>query len=397
MRSHLHRVVVVTHYWAPHVGGIETVARQQARGLAGRGFDVEVHTTRLPRRAARTSVDLSPDGRGRLRVFRHRSVEPLLRLAQLPVPLPGAGMVRRVIGAARSADVVVAHGHTFPTTALAALAARLAGRPFVLVQHSPWIVYGPVLDGVQRLVDRTIGRPVIAAAAAIVCVSEHTARYMRSIVPNAAVSVVPNGVDPELFRPGPDGEVRVKDRAMRQVVLFVGRLVERNGWRVLIEAWRRSGLGEHAELHIIGSGPDDHAVSAAVRDLDGVVIHGALADDVLAKRYRAATVVVVPTLTGVGFGLTAAEALASGTPVIASDEGGLREVVRHEVDGLLVESGDPDALAAAIARVLADEALHTRLAAAALQVDRSSETALDGLRTVLVGTLTRFRGARGCA
>lgn len=396
MRSHLHRVVVVAHHWAPHVGGIETVARQQARGLAERGVDVEVHTTRLPRRAARTSLESSTDARGRLRVIRHRAVEPLLRFAQLPVPLPGPGMVRRVIGAARSADVVVAHGHTFPTTALAALAARLAGRPFVLVQHAPWIVYGPVLDGVQRIVDRAVGRRVIGAASAVVCVSEHTARYVRSIVLTAPVSVVPNGVDPERSFSGPDSGIRMEDRTTRPVVLFVGRLVERNGWRVLVEAWRRSGLGGRAELHLVGCGPDEGALREATQDLPGVVLLGAVADDVLIDRYRSAHVVVVPTLTGVGFGLTAAEALARGTPVIASDEGGLREVVRHEVDGLLVAPGDPDTLAAAIARVVEDEDLHALLSAAARQVDRSSETALEALHTILVGTLTRVRGARGC-
>ena len=391
-----HRVIVVTHYWAPHVGGIETVARQQALGLAARGLDVEVHTTRLPRGTASAAVERPPQGPGRVRVVRHRAAEPLLRLAQLPVPVPGPGMVRRVVRAVGTADVVVAHGHTFPTSLLAAIAARLRRRPFVLVQHSPWIVYGPVLDVVQRVVDRTIGRSVIAAAEAVVCVSEHTARYVRSIVPTAPVHVVPNGVDVARFHPptvsGADAEVEVA----RPTVLYVGRLVERNGWRVLLDAWRRSGLGRRAQLHIVGSGPDGRAVRAAVEDVDGVVLLGAVADDALADHYRTARVVVVPTLTGVGFGLTAAEALACGTPVVASAEGGLREVVRDDVDGLLVEAGEPDALVAALTRVLEDEHLRERLATSARQVERSSERAVEGLLAVLVGTLQRVRGARGC-
>lgn len=403
MTTSRHRVVVVTHYWAPHVGGIETVARQQALGLAGRGIDVDVHTTRLPRSAFRASDEGSVPGSGRVVVSRHRAIEPLLRIAQLPVPVPGPGMVVRLVRAIRRADVVVAHGHSFPTSALAAGIARVLRRPFVLVQHSPWIAYGPVLGTVQRIVDRTVGRRVVTAADAVVCVSEHTAGYIRSMCPTAPIHVVPNGVDPDRFHPaiGRGGDAPVGAgvdagrRSGRPVVLFVGRLVERNGWRVLLEAWRSSGLPQRADLRIVGSGPDEVGVRAAIRDLDRVVLLGAVADEELADHYRAAHVVVVPTLTGVGFGLTAAEALACGTPVVASAEGGHREVVRDGIDGLLVSAGDVGALAAALTSILMDEALRERLATAARAVTRSSRTSVDGLHEVLAGTVVGVRGARG--
>lgn len=397
------RVVVVTHYWAPHVGGIETVARQQAVGLAGRGFDVDVHTTRLPRCASRSSDERTVLGAGRVVVSRHRAVEPLLRTAQLPVPVPGPGMVVRLVRAIRRADVVVAHGHSFPTSVLAAGIARVLRRPFVLVQHSPWIAYGTVLEAVQRIVDRTVGRWVLTAADAVVCVSEHTAGYVRSMLPTAPVHVVHNGVDRDRFHPatGRGADPRVgagvdaEGRSGRPVVLFVGRLVERNGWRVLLEAWRGSSLPERADLRIVGSGPDELRVRAAIHDLDRVVQLGTVADDELADHYRAAHVVVVPTLTGVGFGLTAAEALACGTPVVASAEGGHREVVRDGIDGLLVSAGDAAALTEALERILTEEGLRERLATAARDATPSSRTPVDGLHEVLAGTVARVRGARG--
>jgi D-inositol-3-phosphate glycosyltransferase len=396
------RVAVVTHYWDPHVGGIETVARQQAHELARRGAQVEVHTSRLPRTAPQVSTWRPPSGDGTVRVVRHAAADPLARALQVPVPLPGPGMARALMAAARRCDVVVAHGHTYLSSAMAAWAARAARRPLVLVQHSPWVAYGPTLDAVERTADRVLGRRVIAAAARTVCVSEHTAAYVRSIVPEAPTVVIHNGVDRARFSPTPDGDGR-RDAlagegdagaAARPVVLFVGRLVRRNGWPVLIDAWRGAGLGERAELHLVGGGPDAHAVSAAAAGLPGVRVLGRVPDEELADRYRAASVVVVPTTTGEGFGMVAAEALACGTPVVASAQGGLAEVVRDGVDGLLVPPGDAGALGRALVRAVDDRPLLALLARGARARDLSDVRATDALVDVLldvVGESTRGR------
>jgi D-inositol-3-phosphate glycosyltransferase len=377
------RLVLVTHYWDPHVGGIETVARQQAERFAQLGAAVEVHTTRLPRTAPAVS-DWSPSsGPGSVRIVRHRAADPLARLLQLPVPLPGAAMARALVAAARTADVVVVHGHSYPTSVLGVVAARIARRPLVLVQHSPWVAYGPLLDRLERAVDRTVGRIVIGAADRVVAVSAHTADYVRSILPGAAPTVVHNGVDTDRFRPA---GVAVRGDE-RPVVLLVGRLVRRNGWDVLLDAWAGSTLAERAELRIVGSGPDLAAVRARAATLTGVRVLGRVPDETLADEYRAATVVAVPSTTGEGFGLTAAEALACGTPVVASADGGLREVVRDEVDGLLVAPGDPEALASALLRVVGDGALRARLASAARAVDRSADRAADATLEVILASM----------
>ncbi len=381
------RLVLVTHYWDPHVGGIEAVARQQAERFAQLGAAVEVHTTRLPRTAPAVSVWSPPSGPGSVRIVRHRAADPLARLLQLPVPLPGAAMARALVAAARAADVVVVHGHSYPSSVLGVVAARIARRPLVLVQHSPWVAYGPLLDRLERAVDRTVGRIVIGAADRVVAVSAHTADYVRSILPGAAPTAVHNGVDTDRFRPAGvavRGAVRGDGRP---VVLLVGRLVRRNGWDVLLDAWAGSTLAERAELRILGSGPDLAAVRARAATMTGVRVLGRVPDETLADEYRAATVVVVPSTTGEGFGLTAAEALACGTPVVASADGGLREVVRDEVDGFLVAPGDPEALASALLRVVGDGALRARFASAALTVDRSADRAADATLEVILASM----------
>ncbi len=366
------RMVVVTHYFAPHVGGTETVAGLQAQRAARHGAHVEVHTTRLPT-GTPSHEDRTPRGaRGTLHVVRHRAGDPLARTLQLPVPVPTPRMLRDVTAAARRADVVVAHGHAFPTSLLAAIAARRAARPFVLVQHAPWVAYGPVLDAVERLVDRTLGRAVIRAARRVVAVSAHTADHVRAIVPDADVRVVPNGVDTARFTP--DGPRRT---GTRPVVLFVGRLVRRNGWDVLLDAWRRAGLEDRAELHVAGTGPDRAALRAAATPVGGIHLLGHVPDEELPARYRGAALVVVPTVTGAGFGLVAAEAAACGTPVVASDHGGLREAVRDGVDGRLVPPGDPVALAATLRELVDDPAQLARLGRSAGRRDRSALRAAD--------------------
>jgi glycosyltransferase involved in cell wall biosynthesis len=311
-------------------------------------------------------------------------------------------MARALGSAARQADIVIAHGHSYPSSALAARAARRAGRPFVLVQHSPWVAYPRPLELVEHAVDRSLGRAVIRAADRVVCVSEHTAEYVRTIESTAPITVVHNGVDTSRFHPA-SGSASAPASAPTSgpatmpapaVVLFVGRLVRRNGWRVLLDAWRDAALHGRAELHLIGSGPDEQRIRDIAGSLHNVRVLGHVSDDRLADQYRAARVVVVPSTAGEGFGLVAAEALACGTPVVASDQGGLAEVVRHGEDGLLVAPGDPFALACALQLLLEDPVLHAGFARAARTRDRSHARASEAFLNVVRVTIG-LAGPRG--
>lgn len=171
------------------------------------------------------------------------------------------------------------------------------------------------------------------------------------------VHLLYKGVDTDRFHPRPTGTGR--DR----VVGFVGQLIERKGLHTLMSAWSEleNGGDPGARLRIAGSGPLAARLRSWRESLsfpERVELCGHL--ESIEKFYAGCGMLVLPS-TSEGFGLAAAEAAASGLPVIAARTSSLPEIIEHEQNGLLVEPKQPRALAAAIGRLLVDEGLAHRL------------------------------------
>lgn len=198
------------------------------------------------------------------------------------------------------------------------------------------------------------------------------------------VCVVPAGVDTTLFTPGDRVEARraVGMPPEQPAILFVGRIDPIKGLDVLVDALcgLRSALWSPAppHLYLIGGTPDDPGYAALIARAracgldEAITFVGSVPHADLAPWYRAADVVAVPSFYE-SFGLVAVEAMAAGTPVVASNVGGLAFTVEDGTAGFLVPPKDPDALAAALRRVLADPALRDTLGAGAtVAADRFS-------------------------
>jgi phosphatidylinositol alpha-mannosyltransferase len=134
-------------------------------------------------------------------------------------------------------------------------------------------------------------------------------------------------------------------------VLFVGRHEPRKGLGVLIDAM--ANLGPDVRLWIAGDGPESARLRARTADDPRVEWLGRVGDVELAQRLRGADVFCAPSLHGESFGIVLLEAMASSTPIVASDLPGYRNVARPGQDARLVPPGDPDALAKALGEVLA--------------------------------------------
>jgi colanic acid/amylovoran biosynthesis glycosyltransferase len=206
------------------------------------------------------------------------------------------------------------------------------------------------------------------AAALFVCVSD----YIRDTLlargfPADKLLVHRYGV--EL---GPEDCEQYYERE-RRPVLFAGRFVEKKGVAVLLEAARRLAPAIRPPLVLAGEGPEGNALKRMAAPLGNVEFAGWLPNEALRRRMRGALAVCVPSLAAMdgdseGLPNVVLEAMAEGVPVIASRHAGIPEAVVDEVTGLLVPPGDPEALSAALRRLIVAPELRRRLGLRAREI-----------------------------
>ena len=242
------------------------------------------------------------------------------------------------------------------------IVAALAGRRFLLTSHGGDLF---ALDGAPL---RWLKRLVVSRAEAITVVSAAMVAPCRELgAAPEKIHVQPMGVDPTATFVPPTAP------AARSGLLYVGRLVEKKGVTVLLEALsllRDEGLT--LPLTLIGDGPDRRALERQAADsgiAGQVSFLGALRNEDLPAYYQQAAIFVLPSIISAdgdqeGLGLVSVEAMACGCAVVASDLPAVRDVVRDRENGLLVAQNSPAALAAALRELADDTALRERLAAA---------------------------------
>ena len=294
--------------------------------------------------------------------------------ARLPRPLSVAWSGREAVRVGlREANADV---HVFNTQVPAVLGGSVArSRPYVLVTDVTPREYDRIADGyghrpdgsgpVARLKHHLNVRTMHEAAWCVGWSNRVAASYREDYaVPDERIRVIPPGVDLEQWRPPSsasegDGNFRV---------LFVGGDFERKGGRHLLRAF--STLPPDAELVVVTR--DEVPASDRVRVLSDLNPN----DPELVDLYRSCDVFALPTLAET-FGIAAAEAAASGLPVVASDVGGIPDIVLDGSTGCLVPPGDDDALATAL-RQLYDAPDQRRSMGRAAR--RHAESAFDAQR-----------------
>jgi glycogen synthase len=196
-------------------------------------------------------------------------------------------------------------------------------------------------------------------------------------IDEAAITTIPNGIDPRDLQPLSDlPRLRQRFAAPEEkLVLLVGRLVYEKGFHLALDALSDVvARVEGVRFLIAGSGTAEADLKAQAHRL-GLEGHGTflgwIGDDILHSLYRIADLCVVPSIYE-PFGLVALEAMASGCPCIVADTGGLREVVPHgQRVGLRFRAQDSRSLGRMVRRVLTDAELRDRLVAEAGQHIRS--------------------------
>ena len=256
--------------------------------------------------------------------------------------------------AIRSEDFDVLHIHEpnglFPTW----FATEAARCPLVGTFHT--YSTNPVTNGFAANVAGA--RRLYRKLHARIAVSE-AARWTAERYYGGRYRVIPNGVDLSAARPA---QRESGDDDLR--LLFVGRAEERKGLPVLLrafEALRSAGI--RARLVVAGATREE--VEPFLLDPEGVEVAGRVSDEEKWRLLGEADVLCAPSLGGESFGMVLTEAFASGTPVVASDIAGYRDVVRDGVDGALVTAGKPAELGEALHALALDPERRSRMAAAA--------------------------------
>ena len=271
------------------------------------------------------------------------------------------GGMRRAWQLSRRERYDIIHVHWPMPMALLAWAARHA-------QPMPMITtfYGIELRWVQSRLPflRWLIRWAARASAQATAISTYTARELQKVVD------VPIEVIPYTAEFAPPSSAATNSRGEERSILFVGRLVERKGVNHVIRALGAVRRRVPARLVVIGDGPERKRLEHLAQEV-GVAAHvefrGRVSDEDLCRAYAAADVFVLPSVLDArqdteGLGVVLLEAMNYSVPVIASDIGGITDIVQHDRTGLLVPPGNERALADALARVLLDKAVADRLA-----------------------------------
>ena len=369
---------------AGEAGGMNVYIDELAASLVRRGVDVTIFTRRTD--PEQPEVMETPDG---YRVA-HVDAGPPRRL---PIPDLGnwvgefADQVIKAIanGGPGEKETDLVHSHYWLSGWAGLMVKQATGLPLANSFHT----LGRVKDATRRPGQPSEPLRRIAAESEVItlsdCVIASTEYEAFDLIDHygadpSRVCINPPGIDLDLFRPGDGREARrllgIDDAP---TVLFVGRIQALKGLDVAVEALETvvHRLPD-ARMMVVGgpSGPSGEAEYRSIRDLvdrlglgDAVTWWGVQPHRRIPVFYRAADVLIVPSRSE-SFGLVAAEAQATGLPVVAANVGGLRYVVRDGESGALVDGWDPTDFAKALLRVLESTTVRDHLVTGALSAGR---------------------------
>jgi glycosyltransferase involved in cell wall biosynthesis len=303
------KILMASHYFASHKGGIEIVADELFREFAADGQEVvwiagDATPAPDPSKKARAIP---------LRVF--NLVEDKIGLA---FPIPSLASLRRILSEVKAADVVILQDCLYLSNIVAFLIARFLRKPVLIIQHIGVVPYkSPVLNAVFRVGNAVVTRPMLSRASQVVFISHTTRSAFAGVKFKRHPEIIFNGVDTELFsvlRHETQESLRKKFGLPldRPVALFVGRFVEKKGLPVLRlmashcadYTWAFAGWG---------------TLDPSCWNAPNVRVFCGLRGEAISELYRACDVLVLPS-TGEGFPLVVQEALACGLPVVCGAE-----------------------------------------------------------------------------
>lgn len=336
------KIAHVISTFPPHVGGMGTVALNEAVQQVAAGHSVTVFTMRYPDTAYHD--DQYP--------FRIIRLKPLFKFGN-------GGLVPQLFTALKSFDVVHLHYPFYGGAEWVWLWSFIHHRPYVLTYHMDAEPSGRIHVALQKIYDVIFPRFILRQAAQIIAVDAfhfQTTRFRKFLNPER-LHIIGNGVDTVIFKPQTVSlaSLDLEQWGTKKIILFVGNPIPGKRLDIFLKALAQI-QDETIVGVIVGGGYYLDRYKQLAREL-GVekraLFVGALHNpERIAQYYAVATCLVVPS-TAESFSLVVVEAMASGCPVVATDLPGLKGRIEPGVDGFLVTPGSVDALVAGIHTCLA--------------------------------------------
>jgi glycosyltransferase involved in cell wall biosynthesis len=364
------RIICPTYWYPQHANDTQaTYVHDINRHLVRRGHAVTVVTPgepSLPRsdtfdgvKIIRFPLELPPDlTYGRVAQSRVSWLGKFARVVVMAHYMEAQH--RAILAEVRENGGDVIHAHwAIPTGPAAVMAARKLHLPSVITMHGGDVYVNPEqgYDFPTRWYVRPALRWTLRHAGALTAITDDCRQHaLRAGAPAEHIRLVFNGTDLRRFSPADNGN-RGDPRFGPHMIFACRQLFPRKGIRFLLEAGAEL-KSQFPDLKIVLAGdgferPELARLAAELGIASDVTFLGWVPNVDLPQYYRAAAVSVIPSLEE-GFGIPAAEAMGCEVAVVASDAGGLPEVVENGVTGIVVPRGDAKALAQAIGSLLAD-------------------------------------------
>lgn len=336
------RLLMLSHYFAEHRGGVEIVAGALVRALAARGIELCWAATGDGALSANAFVRRIP-------LSAWNGAE---RAIGIPYPILFPSAWRQIFAAAARSDAIIVHDSLYLTSVIGFFAARMYGKPIIVIQHIGHVPYrNPILRGLMSVANRIVAGPILAHADQTVFISELTRRHFEKLRWRRPPLLLFNGVDTDIFTPAANATEASRAResfglpATAPIALFVGRFVEKKGLPLLE---RVAKANPDITFVCAGWGPLDPSGWG----LPNVRVFSSLAGESLGPLYRACDALILPSV-GEGFPLVVQEALASGLLIVCGAETAQADIEAAPfLCGVAFETSDPQSAAEALSVAL---------------------------------------------
>lgn len=351
------RIALVTQAYYPVLGGVTEHAWHLGQELQQRGHEVTVITGSAKQ----------PDDRG-LRVLRHGFQIPLMSNGANVSITVGWKLGRLLQRIEEQEQFDIVHIQSPLDPGLPLIASKSMRTPKVGTYHSARQFNGSAGEYVPKIF-RPIFLDAIRKIQAHIAVSPAAEEFVHHYFPQVPMTIIPNGIDTKRFSPAIEPFPQYRDG--KTTILFVGRMDPRKGAKFLLLAlpWIEKALGDSYRLLIVGTGWMQKYYDAYVplKLRHRVEFAGYASPEELPRYYRSADIYCSPATGNESFGIVLLEAMASGTPVVASDIDGYRWLVEPGIEGLLVPPRSPRHLAEALVQIAQDPTLRSQMSQAGVR------------------------------